>query len=87
MVFAWQDGFGDKYDDSQYHRGEYRICGKLAYNDSYMKEYDMDWLMPYDEDTGEVYDTECSFEDMADAEQAALWWDECWEHIRSVYMG
>lgn len=38
--------------------GEYRICSKIAYNDSALQcDYDIDFTMPYDKEAGEVYDT------------------------------
>lgn len=37
------------------------IYGKVAYNNSALQcDFDFDWTMPYDEKTGEVYDTEVS---------------------------
>jgi len=53
------------------------ILGKIAYNDSYMKEYDMDWIMPYDEDTGSVWDTEISYVSSADID----WWRNEWKSM------
>ena len=46
LVFGWQDGFDPAKNPTPFQYENYRICGKLAYNDSAMKEYDMDWLMP-----------------------------------------
>lgn len=50
IVFAWSDG----YDESSL------ITGKVAYQhiNSIMQEYDIDWIMPYDKRTGEVWDNE-----------------------------
>lgn len=49
IVLSWSDSYE-------------AICTKLAYqpNNSIMSDYDIDWLMPYDEESGEVYDTELS---------------------------
>lgn len=84
VVFAWQGGF-EKADDnsSEYEYGEYRICGKISFLPvkSVMADYDMDWLMPYSEKTGEVYDTEYSFGDISDADDAAGYWNECWDEF------
>ena len=46
-----------------------------------MKEYDIGWIMPYDEQTGKVDDTECSIEVSADIEPAINWWLENWNRI------
>lgn len=48
-----------------YEDGRPRVMMKIAYNDSYMKEYDIDWLMPWD-DKG-VWDTEAEVKDEDDA--------------------
>ena len=62
IVLGWADGFdADEADDCA--DGTYRLCAKLAYqsNKSIMQcDYDIDWLMPYDEESGEVDDNEVS---------------------------
>ena len=59
----------------RYEKDDDSVHGKIADNDSYMKEYDMDWIMPYDEDTGDVFwDTEISGASSADLD----WWREEW---------
>lgn len=73
IVMAYMDYDGD--GDCLY--------AKLAYqpSNSIMQcDYDVDWLMPYDENTGEVWDTEMSV-DLNNAEYAVAWlleqYDEC----------
>lgn len=62
IALGWMDGF-DEQEDSFGKVGDTELCGKVAYlmPRSLMTEYDMDWTMPYDLKTGEVYDTETSF--------------------------
>lgn len=54
------------------------VLAKIAFcpDNSAMNEYDIDWLMPYDEETGEVWDTELqiSSSDWSDAEWLAEKW-------------
>lgn len=74
IVLGWNDGFDeDETDDCM--DGTYRLCTKLAYQSSnnIMKEYDIDWLMPYDEKTGEVDDTEVSIYPDTNIEEAIEW--------------
>lgn len=54
VVMGWNDGFAEDKPT---------LCMKLAFlpTNSLMSEYDIDWLMPYDEQ-GEVDDTEMSIE-------------------------
>lgn len=75
VVLGWVDYDGDD---------EYKLWGKIAYlpKNSYMKEYDWDWMMPYDEETGEVWDTEISNPDAFDA----AWWLDQWELIKKEYI-
>ena len=75
VVLGWVDYDGDD---------EYELWGKIAYlpKNSYMKEYDWDWLMPYDEETGEVWDTEISNPGASDAS----WWLDQWELIKKEYI-
>lgn len=84
VVLAWQDGFDNEGDDGKYKLNEYRICGKIAYNDSYMHEYDIDWLMPSDEH-GDVYDSEISLESDNDVSFALACWDKSWKVICDEY--
>lgn len=52
------------------------VLAKIAFcpDNSAMNEYEMDWLMPYDEETGEVWDTETSITTYSDAEWLAEEW-------------
>ena len=66
IVLGWADGFEeDENDDCS--NGTYRLCTKLAYqpSNSIMQcDYDIDWLMPYNEETGDVDDNElCVYSD------------------------
>lgn len=51
-----------------YDIDDLRIYGKVAYQpvNSLMQEYDIDWTMPYNEETGEVDDMEVSIDDELD---------------------
>jgi hypothetical protein len=63
---------------------EYKqIMGKIAYlpNNNVMSQYDYDWIMPYDESTGEVYDTETQIGDLRDVE----WLLDEWEFIKQKF--
>ena len=73
LVMSWMD-----YDED----GHPQIYGKIAYQpkNSGMQEYDIDWLMPYDKETGEVFDTEARLDYIYDAVE---WWNGLWEQIRA----
>ena len=62
IVLGWQDGYEeDKNDDCM--QDTWRICLKLAYqssNSMLQCDYDIDWLLPYNPKTGDVYETEYS---------------------------
>lgn len=62
IVLAWQDGYTEENTD--WHFGEYRITMKVAFQptNSIMHEYDVDWLMPWDKETGNVDDCEISID-------------------------
>lgn len=76
VVFGWIDD-GD---------GNPLFCGKVAYlpKNSGMSEYDMDWIMPYDEETGEVWNTEIEFTSADDSN--IDWLLEQWEEIQQEYI-
>lgn len=81
IVLGWMDGFEpDETDDCM--DGTWRLCTKLAYqpNNSLMQcDYDIDWLMPYDEESGEVDDTEipiCSNINITSIEEIIGWFLE-----------
>ena len=83
LVFGWVDGYEKTSHNSKTERGTCRICGKLAYNDSYIKEYDMDWIMPSYK--GNVYDTETTISlNKADISSGTTWWAREWKHMRSL---
>ena len=68
IVCGWTDGFEDNGIRDWNEDGEYRLYMKFAYQPrtSLMQEYDIDWLMPYDEETNEVDDTEIPISDNMD---------------------
>ena len=70
IVFRW---------DYEYKQ----IMGKIAYlpNNNVMSQYDYDWIMPYDESTGEVYDTETQVGCQRDIE----WLLDEWEFIKQKF--
>ena len=76
VVFGWIDD-GD---------GIPLFCGKVAYlpKNSGMSDYDYDWMMPYDEETGEVWDTEIEFTSADDSN--IDWLLEQWEEIQQEYI-
>ena len=81
IVLGWADGFEPDATDPCMD-GTWRLCAKLAYqpNNSIMQcDYDIDWLMPYDEETMEVDDNECSIYPDTDLVDIIDWLLECYE--------
>ena len=80
IVLGWSDGFEPEITDPCMD-GTWHLCAKLAYqpSNSIMQcDYDIDWQMPYDEETGEVDDNEIpiySGTDLADVIDSLL---ECY---------
>lgn len=86
IVLGWQDGFeSDETDDCMY--GTCRLCSKVAYqpSNSIMQEYDIDWLMPYDEESGEVYDNEVSIYSDTNLEDVIIWLLKCYESYLKLF--
>ena len=80
IVLGWCDGFEeDKSDDCS--DWTYRLCIKVAYQPSnfLMKDYDIDWLMPYNIETGDVDDTEIVIFDGYDIDVIIEWLLGCYE--------
>ena len=81
IVLGWADGFEpDPNDDCT--DGKWRICAKLAYkpsNSMMQCGYDIDWQMPYDEETMEVDDNEVSIYPDTDLADVFEWLLKCWE--------
>lgn len=87
IVLGWQDGFDiDKKDDCLY--GSCRLSVKLAYQprNSIMQDYDIDWIMPYNEATNEVYDNEISLYPDTDLDNVINWLLECYESYKEYSM-
>lgn len=81
IVLGWSNGFEPDPKDNCTD-GTWRICAKLAYqpNNSLMQcDYDVDWLMPYDEETMEVYDNEVSIYPNTDLQDVVNWLLECYD--------
>lgn len=72
IAIAWMDYDGDD---------NWRLYGKVAYqpSNSIMQcDYDIDWTMPYDEESGEVNDTET----LITSEESAKWLLGLWQEYR-----
>lgn len=86
IVLGWQDTYGEEEenetDDCLYDGC--RLSIKLAYQprNSIMQEYDIDWIMPYDEKSGEVDDNEISIYSDTDLEDTIDWLLECYESYK-----
>lgn len=75
IVLGWADGF-DKVENDDCTDGTWRLCVKLAYqpwNSMLQCDYDIDWTMPYDEESGEVDDTEISIYPNTNLEECIDW--------------
>lgn len=74
IVIAWMDYNGTN---------EWELFGKVAYQptNSLMQEYDIDWIMPYSEITGEVYDTEITIQDDSSVEYLV----DTWMKMKDIY--
>lgn len=80
LVAAWND---------EENNGDWKVYAKLAYQPTnyLMQEYDIDWIMPYDEETGEVDDTELSFVKGSVISEADInWYIACWERFKLEYV-
>jgi len=69
LAAGWMEGF---YKDINLN--EERLCMKIAYipKDAFLRDYDYDFLMPYDSE-GNVWDTEISIGE--DATEGSLFYD------------
>ena len=81
IVLGWADGFEEDPNDNNLD-GTWRICAKMAFQSkkSIMQcDYDVDWQMPYDEESGEVDDNEISIYPYTDLVGVVDWLLKCWE--------
>ena len=64
--------------------GKYEHYAKIAYQptNSLMQEYDIDWIMPYDE-KGNVEDTEIQ---ITDIKSCAIWFNGIWNEVEKKYV-
>lgn len=86
IVLGWADGFEEEPNDPCTD-GTWRICAKLAYqpwNSMMQCDYDIDWLMPYDEETMEVDDTEVSIYHDTNLASVVDWLLKCWKRYEEV---
>ena len=80
IVLGWADGFEEDPNDNCLD-GTWRICAKLAFqpwNSIMQCDYDIDWMMPYDEETMEVDDNEVPIYSDTDFEETVDWLLKCY---------
>ena len=87
IVIAWQDGFEDS-NTTEYENGTYRICMKIGFQptNSIMQEYDIDWTMPWDEETGDVDDSEITVYSDEAIDSCIDYIFGTWEHYKETYL-
>lgn len=77
IIGGWAEGFGEYYSDilcTSKADPSYCMCVKIAINDGPYAYTDFEIMnMPYNEETGEVDDTEQALEWDDDAESLAAW--------------
>lgn len=79
-------GWSDSYDKGETYQKEdngtlYTLVGKVAFNcDSLQCDYDYDWYLPTDVETGELYDT-----DSAITEDSYDWLKTESENVLELY--
>ena len=86
IVLGWADGFEEDPNDNNLDK-TWRICAKMAFQSkkSIMQcDYDVDWLMPYDEETMEVDDNEISIYPDTDLAGVVDWLLKCWDTYKEV---
>lgn len=66
VVIGFSGGYGREKRDDVIQASDdldYAICAKVAYNcDDLQMDYDVDWSMPVDDETGDIWDSEISIE-------------------------
>ena len=80
----WAIVLGWVYDSE----GKYNLAAKLAYqpmNSVMQCGYDIDWLMPYDKDTGEVDDNEVLVNENTDIEHLLDWFEEFLKRYEELF--
>lgn len=85
IVLGWADGF-DAEENDDCTDGTWRLCVKLAYqpcNSLMQCDYDWDWTMPYDEESGEVDDTEVSIYPNTDLAETIEWLLGCYASYKA----
>lgn len=81
IVLGWNDGFEEVAADDCTD-GTWRLCVKLAYqpiNSMMQCDYNIDWLMPYDEKTGDVDDNEVAIYPDSNAKDIVDWLLDCYK--------
>lgn len=84
IVLGWGNGFEPEPDDDCTD-GTWRICAKMAFQSKrniMQCDYDVDWLMPYDEESGEVDDNEISIYPDTDLGSVVEWLLECYKRYK-----
>lgn len=86
LVMGYEDGY-DAGEQYQVTVGDtiFTLCAKLAINiDDLQCDYDMDWYMPWDKKTGDVWDTNMA----VNGDQDIDWYnDEAKAIINEFYKG
>lgn len=89
IVLGYSNGF-DENEQDEFTDGTWRLCAKFAYqpNNSMLQcDYNVDWLMPYDEVTGDVDDREVSIYPSTNLIETVDWlWKQYEDYKNALYI-
>lgn len=91
LVFSYEEGYGR--DTEHYHQIHengtiYTLCAKLAVNvDDLQCDFSVDWRMPWDKITGDVYDTCMAVHKGDEVEDTKVYQNEATELFKVLKSG
>lgn len=87
LVMAWQDGYENTPGGFPCQYKTERIVMKVGWKpiNAPMSDYDIDWLQPYDTETGDVDDREISLSTEEDFDNAYDWMIKSFEDFKANY--
>lgn len=86
IIIGWQDGFEEDAED-KLSDGTWHLCTKVAYqpHNSLMQcDYMIDWEMPYNEESGDIWDTDIAVYLNDNHEETVKWLLDQFEEMKKV---
>lgn len=89
IVLGWTYDGDSGIEENPYHKDGFQIAAKIAFqsNKSIMQcDFDVDWNLPYDKETGEVWECDYYIDEETDIDEVLDFFEKEWHEHKEEFI-